>query len=150
VHSTATRPAAVDWAAIVAWYDALLLATASPVVAMNRVVAIGMRDGPQAGLAALEDAGTTFPLRGAPEIPAIRADLLRRSGDARAAAHAYREALAAARTDGIRLYLQRRLDELSLRVDQHPEEPITPDASTSATPGADSRTGGRPWPPPAR
>jgi RNA polymerase sigma-70 factor (ECF subfamily) len=150
MHSTATRPAAVDWAAIVAWYDALLLATASPVVAMNRVVAIGMRDGPQAGLAALEDAGTTFPLRDAPEIPAIRADLLRRSGDARAAAHAYREALAAARTDGIRLYLQRRLDELSLRVDQHPEEPITPDASTSATPGADSRTGGRPWPPPAR
>ena len=115
MHSTAARPEAVDWAAIVAWYDALLHGTASPVVAMNRVIAIGMRDGPQAGLAALEDACRDFSLGDAPEVPAIRADFLRRSGNASAAARAYREALAAARTDGVRLYLQRRLDELSLR-----------------------------------
>jgi hypothetical protein len=54
-----------------------------------------------------------------------------------AAARGYHEALAAARTDGVRLYLQRRLDELSLRVDQHPAEPIKPDSSTLATPGAE-------------
>ena len=113
VHSTARTPQVVDWAAIVAWYDALLSATASPVVAMNRAVAIGMRDGPEAGLDALESATEDHRhLRGAPEVPAIRADLLRRSGAKIAAAHAYREALAAARTDGARMYLQRRLDEL--------------------------------------
>ena len=42
--------------------------------------------------------------------------------------------------DGVRLYIQRRLDELSLRVDQHPAEPIKPDTNTLATPGADRRT----------
>ncbi len=113
VHCTAETSEAVDWVAIVAWYDALLHATASPVVAMNRVIAIGMRDGPQAGLTALEYATHNFRLGDAPEVPAIRADFLRRSGDASAAARAYREALTAARTDGVRLYLQRRLDELS-------------------------------------
>ncbi len=113
VHSTAPTPQAVDWVAIVAWYDALLSATASPVVAMNRTVAIGMRDGPEAGLVALEDAiGDHHHLREAPEVPAIRADLLRRSGANVAAADAYREALAAARTAGARMYLQRRLDEV--------------------------------------
>lgn len=120
VHSTATEPEAVDWAAIVAWYDALLHATGSPVVAMNRVVAIGMRDGTEAGLAALEGATRNFRLGDAPEVPAIRADFLRRSGNIRAAGPAYREALAAARTDGVRMYLQRRLDELTPRPDQSP------------------------------
>jgi RNA polymerase sigma-70 factor (ECF subfamily) len=119
VHSTAARPEVVDWAAIVAWYDALLHATGSPVVAMNRVIAIGMRDGPQAGLAALEDASHNYRLGDAPEVPAIRADFLRRSGDASAAARAYREALAAARTEGARLYIERRLDELSPIGDLH-------------------------------
>jgi RNA polymerase sigma-70 factor, ECF subfamily len=140
VHSTAIRPGAVDWAAIVSWYDALLHATASPVVAMNRAIAIGMRDGPEAGLAALEDATQDLRLGDVPQVPAIRADFLRRSGNASAAARAYREALAAARTDGVRLYIQRRLDELSLLVDHHPAEPIAPDANTLATPAADRRT----------
>ncbi len=113
VHSTAPTPQSVDWVAIVGWYDALLSATASPVVAMNRAVAIGMRDGPEAGLVALGDAIDDHRhLSEAPEVPAIRADLLRRSGADVAAAHAYREALAAARTAGACLYLQRRLDEL--------------------------------------
>ncbi len=113
VHSTAPTPQAVDWGSIVAWYDVLLSATASPVVAMNRTVAIGMRDGPEAGLVALEDAIDEHRhLREAPEVPAIRADLLRRSGANVAAVDAYREALAAARTAGARMYLQRRLDEL--------------------------------------
>jgi RNA polymerase sigma-70 factor (ECF subfamily) len=106
---------------------------------MNRVIAIGMRDGPQAGLAALEDASHNFRLGDAPEVPAIRADFLRRSGNVSEAARAYREALAAARTDGVRLYIQRRLDELSGHLSQHSAEPrvIT---NTLATPGADIRT----------
>lgn len=123
LHSTATTPEMVDWAAITAWYDALLHATASPVVAVNRVIAIGMRDGPQAGLTALGHAVHDFRLEDAPEVPAIRADFLRRAGDADGALQAYREALASARTDGVRLYLQRRLDELCPCADQHPAEP---------------------------
>ena len=141
IHSTATRPETVDWATIVAWYDALLHATASPVVAMNRAIAIGMRDGPQAGLAALEDASHSFGIGEAPEVPSIRADFLRRSGHTVAAAGAYRQALAAARTDGVRLYMQRRLDELDPRVVQDPAEAATPDINdTSAAPPADRRT----------
>lgn len=140
VHSTAIRPGAVDWAAIVAWYDALLHATASPVVAMNRVIAIGMRDGPEAGLAALADATQDFRLGDAPEVPAIRADFLRRSGNARAATGAYHEALAAARTDNVRVYLQRRLDELTPRVNQHPAQPVEPDTNAPDTPGTDVKT----------
>jgi RNA polymerase sigma-70 factor (ECF subfamily) len=112
LHSSAPTPGAVDWAAVVGWYDALLEATASPVVALNRVVALGMRDGPDAGLAALDDALVRHPLGDAPEVPAVRADFLRRAGRTDAAVRAYGEALAAARTDGARLALQRRLDEL--------------------------------------
>ncbi|MGA9746465.1 MAG: sigma-70 family RNA polymerase sigma factor, partial [Nocardioides sp.] len=88
LHSSAPAPGAVDWAAVVGWYDALLDATASPVVALNRVVAMGMRDGPEAGLAALDDALGRHALDHAPEVPAIRADFLRRSGDADAAVRA--------------------------------------------------------------
>lgn len=127
VHSTAAAPQAVDWTAIVAWYDALLFATESPVVAMNRVVAIGMRDGPEAGLIALEDAVDHHRLGEAPEISAIRADFLRRSGDINAAARAYREALAAARTSGVRMYLQRRLDELLDAMAQEAADPVYPE-----------------------
>lgn len=111
LHSTAATPEAVDWVAVVAWYDALLRATPSPVVALNRAVAVGMRDGPAAGLAALDQVVSQHGLVDGPEVPAIRADLLRRLGDSGAAASAYRDALAMAGTDGIRQYLQRRLDE---------------------------------------
>ena len=107
---------------------------------MNRVIAIGMRDGPEAGLAALEDATQNFGLGDAPAVPAIRADFLRRSGNARAAARAYHQALAAARTDNVRAYLQRRLDELTPRVHQHVAEPIEPDTSTPDPLGTDVKT----------
>ncbi len=113
LHSTARTPAATDWAAIVAWYDLLLDATASPVVAINRAVAVGMRDGAEAGLATLEDVVHRHGQDDTPEVLAIRADLLRRSGDRRAAHLAYQAALEVARTEGVRGYLQRRIEELS-------------------------------------
>jgi RNA polymerase sigma-70 factor (ECF subfamily) len=53
-HATAATAADTDWAAIVRWYDVLLLLTPTPVVAMNRAMAIVMRDGPEAGLALLD------------------------------------------------------------------------------------------------
>ena len=113
LHSTAGTPEATDWAAIVAWYDLLLDATASPVVAMNRVVAVGMRDGPKTGLLALQDVVDRHRLYDAPAVPAIRADFLRRSGDRPAAVQAYQVACEVARTEAVRRYLLRRIDELS-------------------------------------
>lgn len=113
LHGTAKSSADTDWVGIVAWYDLLMDATASPVVAMNRAVAVGLRDGPVEGLVALQDAVDRHGLDGAPEVPAIRADLLRRAGD-RAAAHAaYRAAHEVARTEAVRGYLRRRIEELS-------------------------------------
>ncbi|GGK63207.1 RNA polymerase subunit sigma-24 [Ornithinimicrobium pekingense] len=112
LHSTAPTPAETDWEGIVAWYDLLLDATASPVVAMNRAVAIGLRDGPVAGLAVLEEVVDQHRLDGAPEVPAIRADLLRRAGDRAAAHEAYQTAHDAARTEAVRGYLRRRAAEL--------------------------------------
>jgi len=111
-HATATEAAMTDWARVVAGYDALLQVQPSPVVALNRAVALGFRDGPQAGLDALaevEDDGrlADYHLR-----PAARADLLRRAGRADEAAAAYREALTLVRTAAEHRFLQRRLDEL--------------------------------------
>ncbi|WP_202976993.1 RNA polymerase sigma factor [Ornithinimicrobium flavum] len=100
-------------AGIVAWYDLLLDATASPVVAMNRAVAVGMRDVPHSGLVALEEAVDHHGLHDVPEVPAIRADLLRRAGDRAAAHEAYRAAHEVARTEAVRAYLRRRIAELS-------------------------------------
>ncbi|HEY7936174.1 MAG TPA: sigma-70 family RNA polymerase sigma factor [Candidatus Limnocylindrales bacterium] len=108
LHATAATPEATDWARIVVGYDALLEHRASPVVALNRAAAIGFRDGPEAGLAAL-DAG----IADSPLVPAVRADLFRRSGRFAEAAAAYHEAIARAGTDAERRQLQRRLDELT-------------------------------------
>ena len=108
LHATAPSPEATDWARIVVAYDALLELRPSPIVALNRAVAVGFRDGPEAGLAALEAAGSDAPL-----VPAVRADLLRRAGRWADAASAYREAIERAGTEAERRQLERRLAELS-------------------------------------
>ncbi len=111
VHADAPSAAATDWGRIVGWYDLLLQAAPSPVIALNRAVAIAMHDGPEAGLALVE------PLRGALAdqhlFHAVRADLLRRSGEHREAAEAYRQALARVRQVPERQLLERRLAQLS-------------------------------------
>lgn len=112
-HATAPTAAATDWARIVTGYDALLALQPSPVVALNRAVALGFRDGAQAGLvalAAIQDAGR---LTGYHLLPATRADLLRRAGRRQEAAAAYREAIELVRTAAERRFIQRRLRELS-------------------------------------
>jgi RNA polymerase sigma-70 factor, ECF subfamily len=81
------------------------------VVRLNRAVAVGMRDGPAAGLALVEQLEQAGELAGYHLLPATRADLLRRLGRADAAAVAYREALALAPTEPERRYLSRRLTE---------------------------------------
>jgi RNA polymerase sigma-70 factor (ECF subfamily) len=112
LHSTAINPGQLDWAAVVEWYDLLLEATSSPVVALSRAVAVGMRDGPAAGLVALASLEADPVLADHSRVVAVRADLLRRAGLRTEALAAYGEALADARTDGARLHFQRRVAEL--------------------------------------
>ncbi|WP_090481654.1 RNA polymerase sigma factor [Nakamurella panacisegetis] len=111
-HSTAPSADQTDWAGIVDCYDALLRRQDSPVVALNRAVAIGFRDGPDPGLAALSQVETDPRLSGYHLVPAVRADLLRRAGRTPMALEAYRDALAAAPTAAERRFLRRRLREL--------------------------------------
>ena len=111
-HATAADAADTDWTEIAALYGELARMTGSPVVELNRAVAIAMAEGPAAGLAivdALDESGT---LRGYHLMPATRADLLRRLDRADEAAAAYRDALALAATDAERRYLTRRLAEV--------------------------------------
>ena len=111
-HSTAAAAEATAWGTIVTLYDALLAAQPSPVIALNRAIAIGFRDGYEAGLAAL-DALDAKALTGYYLLPAARADFLRRLGRAKEARGAYQAALelAPAGQPEQRL-LQRRLTEL--------------------------------------
>lgn len=78
------------------WYDRLLALRANPVVELNRAVAVGMHEGPQAQLDAVDALGTSRKLAGNHAVPAVRADGLRRLGRAREAAEAYRTAEATA------------------------------------------------------
>jgi RNA polymerase sigma-70 factor, ECF subfamily len=111
-HATAAAPEATAWGTIVTLYDALLAAQPSPVIALNRAIAVGFRDGYEAGLAAL-DALDATALAGYYLLPAARADFLRRLGRHDEARRAYLAALqlAPAGQPEQRL-LQRRLSEL--------------------------------------
>ncbi|NUR09396.1 MAG: sigma-70 family RNA polymerase sigma factor [Nocardioidaceae bacterium] len=114
VHATAATYADTDWARVVACYDALLDVAPTPVVALNRAVAVGFRDGPGAGLEALAVVASDDRLAAYPLVPAVRADLLRRAGRTSEAVPAYQEALAVAPTEAERRFLRRRLRELGV------------------------------------
>jgi RNA polymerase sigma-70 factor (ECF subfamily) len=106
-HVTAPTWESTDWAAIVAHYDELLAVAPSPVVALNRAIAVCMHAGPESGLAAL--AGLEGALSKYHLFYATRADFRRRLGlDARAD---YEQALTLARNDDERRFLRRKLDE---------------------------------------
>ena len=112
-HAAAPTAAETDWVQIALLYGQLMRLTTSPVVALNRAVAVGMADGPAVGLRLVDDlAATGGPLAGYHLLPATRADLLRRMGRGSEAATAYREALRLAPADPERRYLRRRLDEV--------------------------------------
>jgi RNA polymerase sigma-70 factor, ECF subfamily len=110
-HATAADAADTDWAEIAALYGQLVSLVPSPVVKLNRAVAVGMADGPAAGLALVEEIEAAGELAGYHLLPATRADLLRRLGRQTEAAVAYREALELAATEAERRYLARRLEE---------------------------------------
>jgi RNA polymerase sigma factor (sigma-70 family) len=113
VHAEAPSWEATDWAEIVGIYDVLADSWPSPVVALNRAIAIGMRDGPQAGLDALDPLGSQPQLATYPYLAAARADFLRRLGRRAEAASAYQEALLLTSNEVERRYLAGRLDEVS-------------------------------------
>jgi RNA polymerase sigma-70 factor, ECF subfamily len=110
-HAVARDAAATDWAEIAALYQQLARMTRSPVVELNRAVAVAMANGPEAGLALVDALDASSALRDYYLFPATRADLLRRLGRLAEAATAYREALDRAGTDAERRYLTRRLQE---------------------------------------
>lgn len=112
IHVTALAADATDWTAVIAGYDALLLLQPSPVVALNRAVAVGLRDGPEAGLDVLRELDHDPRLSSYHLLPAAQADLLRRAGRPEEAAAAYRKALTLVETAGERRFLQRRLHEV--------------------------------------
>jgi RNA polymerase sigma-70 factor (ECF subfamily) len=100
-----------DWEEIAGLYGQLYEMAPSPVVELNRAVAVSMARGPDEGLALVEDLDARGALRGYHLLPAARADMLRRLGRHADAASAYREALALCRTDAERRFLERRLLE---------------------------------------
>ena len=111
-HARAGSPEETDWARITELYGTLAGASPSPVVELNRAVAIAMADGPASGLAVLETLADEPTLAGYPYFYAARADLLRRLGRAAEAATAYRAALELTSNDVERAFLGRRLAEV--------------------------------------
>jgi predicted RNA polymerase sigma factor len=112
VHAEAPTFDATDWAAIVELYDLLLQVWPSPVVALNRAVAVGFADGPDAGLAELDSLSAEPILASYTYLAAARADFLRRLGRTGEARLAYQEALMLTENSVERTYLNRRLQEL--------------------------------------
>jgi RNA polymerase sigma-70 factor (ECF subfamily) len=112
-HATAADAAATDWAQIALLYGRLRELSPSPVIELNRAVAVAMADGPAAGLALVDELSASGELADYYLLPATRADLLRRLGRGAEAAPSYQEAIRLAGTEAERRYLTRRLAETS-------------------------------------
>jgi RNA polymerase sigma factor (sigma-70 family) len=112
VHAEAPTWKATDWSELVGLYDLLVVIWPSPVVALNRAVAVGFAEGPEPGLKALDDLADEPQLASYAYLPSARADLLRRLGRTAEARAAYREALILTDNSVEREFLQARLDGL--------------------------------------
>jgi RNA polymerase sigma-70 factor (ECF subfamily) len=112
VHAESGTPAATDWAEIVGLYDLLVRADGSPVVELNRAVAVAMRDGPEAGVAIIDAIFARGDLVDYRPAHAARAELCRRLGRTADARASYERAIALARQEPERRYLERRLADL--------------------------------------
>ena len=113
VHAEAPTAAATDWRQVVGLYDVLLRVEPTPVVALNRAVALAMTGATEAGLAAIETLLATGDLSGYRLAHAARADLCRRLGRTEDALASYRTALDLTRQEPERRFLQRRIDALT-------------------------------------
>jgi RNA polymerase sigma-70 factor (ECF subfamily) len=113
LHAQAPGFAATDWAQIALLYRELARLAPSPVIEVNRAVAVGMADGPRAGLAVLEPVLASGALADYGPLHAAHADLLDRAGDTGAATAAWRRAIAATENVPLRAELERRMAERS-------------------------------------
>jgi RNA polymerase sigma-70 factor, ECF subfamily len=113
VHAEAISTAQTDWTQITALYDVLMRSAPSPVIELNRAVAVAMRDGPEAGLALIDAILNGGDLSDYHLAFAARADLCRRLGRKQDAAAAYEQALALAQQEPERRFLKKRLEELA-------------------------------------
>jgi RNA polymerase sigma-70 factor (ECF subfamily) len=112
LHAEAPSYAGTDWRQIVQLYDTLLTVWVSPVVALNRAVALALAEGPEAGLAQIQELEQDGRLAGYRYLPAAKADLLRRLGRWEEAAQAYRAAMALTENTAERDFLGRRIAEV--------------------------------------
>ncbi|MET0380167.1 MAG: RNA polymerase subunit sigma-24, partial [Spongiibacteraceae bacterium] len=118
VHAEAPAPAATDWVQIVGLYDVLLQTTPSPVIELNRAVAVAMRDGPAAGLTLVEAILDRGDLGDYHLAHAARADFHRRLDQLPQARAAYEQALALTQQEPERRFLRRRLDQLAASISE--------------------------------
>jgi RNA polymerase sigma-70 factor (ECF subfamily) len=112
VHAQAPNAEATDWAEIVGLYDVLLRVEPSPIVELNRAVAVAMLDGPQAGLALVDALLERGELEDYRLVHAARADFNRRLGRVNEARASYERALALTKQEAEQRFLKRRLAEL--------------------------------------
>ncbi len=112
LHCQAPRSEDTDWAQIVALYDLLLRMQPSPIISLNRAVAVAMAEGPAKGLTIVDTLAASNDLENYHLLHAARADLLRRLGSPAEAARSYKRALALATNESERRFLQRRLTEV--------------------------------------
>jgi len=115
IHAEAPSTAATAWNQIIAWYDILFQLHPSPVVELNRAVAIAMQDGPARGLQLIDDVLARGDLADYHLAYAARADLCRRLGKTTAARDAYQQALSLVKQDPERRFLEKCLQELELK-----------------------------------
>jgi RNA polymerase sigma-70 factor (ECF subfamily) len=112
VHCQAPTAEETDWSEIVGLYNVLQRVQPSPIVSLNRAVAIAMSEGPKAGLALLEPLMADGELENYHLLYAVRADFFRRLDSPTQAAENYKRALALATHDSERRFLERRLREV--------------------------------------
>jgi RNA polymerase sigma-70 factor (ECF subfamily) len=111
-HCRAAAAQDTNWLAIVRLYDQLQQVSPSPIVSLNRAVAVGMAQGPEAALSLIDSLAATGELEDYHLLHAARADFLRRLGERKEAVRSYEQALALVTNDGERRFLERRLREV--------------------------------------
>jgi RNA polymerase sigma-70 factor (ECF subfamily) len=112
VHADSLRTGKIDWAAISGYYDLLAVADPGPVVELNRAIAIGMRDGPVAGLARIDVLLSAGELTDYRYTRLAKADFLRQLGRREEARNEYKAAMVLTEAEAERKFIQRRLDEV--------------------------------------
>jgi RNA polymerase sigma-70 factor, ECF subfamily len=120
LHAEAPSTAETNWSQIVRMYDFLAQVAGSPIVELNRAIAVAMAGDIPAGLAMIDQLASDETLRNYHLVDAARADLLRRSGHPEEALNAYQRALARTRNEAERSFFQRRVTELSQGLTHHP------------------------------